>query len=472
MRLRRSDRRGRSGSPPSHALVGAVIGDLEGPTAIVDDHGRVGAIDGSWWLEWGVGAEDRWRIAHDEIAVRQSRVDDAPVYETWMRVPGGDVIQRVASANDGRGRTLVVEVENASASAVAIAVVGRVAGPATLAATPEGIALDADPWIRSDRQVGGTLVADGDPWPGVIAGPEGGPAGPNTGPALSAALVVALPHRQSVRFEARIEGEFPERAATAAVISSGWRTVTADAMTIVVPEAALGEAWSRIVPDLVVQAGSSDSRVAAEAAVVLDIAGLHEEADRARAVVVAAAEDGLLRGPDAVAALRALASRELLAGAPSGLDQLAGLLADAAGDAIDPVTLRQVARALDATAPEAADDARLMAGRTSGSFEPITPAGAAARQVLGRVVSADTADRIELLPEAPPAWRGGQIDVRGCGTPNGRVSFSVRWHGPRPALLWERTGGSDAIELRCPGLDPTWSTLDRSGEALLAAPPE
>ena len=49
----------------------------------------------------------------------------------------------------------------------------------------------------------------------------------------------------------------------------------------------------------------------------------------------------------------------------------------------------------------------------------------------------------------------------------GRVSFAVRWHGDRPALLWEceQVGG----RLRAPGLDPEWSTTDRQGEALLAA---
>ena len=78
--------------------------------------------------------------------------------------------------------------------------------------------------------------------------------------------------------------------------------------------------------------------------------------------------------------------------------------------------------------------------------------------------------KIEMLPDVPDSWLGQSIDVRSCGTANGRISFSVRWHGSRPALLWERLGGSDAVELRCPGLDPAWSTLDRSGEALLGAP--
>jgi hypothetical protein len=91
--------------------------------------------------------------------------------------------------------------------------------------------------------------------------------------------------------------------------------------------------------------------------------------------------------------------------------------------------------------------------------------------VLSLVIDSSDAAAVDLLPEVPEAWLGQPVDVRSCGTANGRVSFSVRWHGARPALLWERLGGSDAVELRCPGLDPQWSSLERSGEALLAERP-
>ena len=49
----------------------------------------------------------------------------------------------------------------------------------------------------------------------------------------------------------------------------------------------------------------------------------------------------------------------------------------------------------------------------------------------------------------------------------GPVSFAVRWHGERPALLWEAPSGT---ELRTPALDPAWSSTAGSGEVLLAAP--
>lgn len=465
------DRLGRSDDRPSHALAGALIGDLEGPTAVVDAKGRIGSADGSWWIEWGVRADDRWRIAHDEVAVRQQRVADAPVYETWMRVPGGDVVQRVASANDGLGRVLVVEFENASADAVAVALVGRVAGAAVLAVDVDAISLDGVEWVRGERPAGAVTAGHGEPWAGMAHG--GGPDGARdevAGDRPFAGLVMPLPHRQRVRFEVLLEGDFPQRAMTPDDIAAGWRAVTSDALEIDVPDPALGEAWRRIVPDLVVVAGGDDGRAAAEAAVVLDVAGLHDEADRARATVVAAAEAAALRDDDAVAALRALASRDLLAGRPSGLAELVGGLSAAAGRALDAETLDLVARALDAVAPEAAADARRARDAATGTFAAATPAARAAGSVLAHLVDTSDAGAIAVLPDLPAAWRGQSIDVRNCGTAAGRISFSVRWHGARPALLWQREGGSDAVELRCPGLDPSWSTLDRAGEALLAEP--
>ena len=463
------DRRNRSGEGPSHALDGAIIGDLDGPTATVDRFGRVGSIDGSWWVEWAVGAQDRWRVAHDEVAVRQSRVENAPVYETWMRIPGGDIVARVASANDGLGRALILEFENLSADAVALAVAGRVAGSAAVTVDADAIGLDGIEWIRGERPAGGVAVAVGDPWAAVSAGPDASRVEID-GELPSGALVLALPHRQKVQVQVLIDGEFPSRPVTPDEISAGWRTITANRLAIEVPDSDLGEAWDRILPDVVVQAGSADPRAAAEAAVVLDVAGLHDEADRARATVVEAAESGSLRGSDAVAALRSLASRDLLAGQESGLVELAGPLAAAAGESLDRSTLDRVARALEASAPESAADARAAATAAHGSFDPTSAAAGAADRVLSMVVSADDAAGIDVLPEVPPEWHGQSIDVRSCGTANGRISFSVRWHGARPALLWERLGGSDAVEIRCPGLDASWSTLERSGEALLAEP--
>lgn len=88
--------------------------------ADVTPWGSVVPWDGSPELAWHVAADDRWHSPADEVAVRQIRVGGAPVFETRVRVPGGDAVQRVWSVADGGGRTLV-EVTNDSPLPIACA---------------------------------------------------------------------------------------------------------------------------------------------------------------------------------------------------------------------------------------------------------------------------------------------------------------------------------------------------------------
>jgi GH15 family glucan-1,4-alpha-glucosidase len=72
----------------------------------------------------------------------------------------------------------------------------------------------------------------------------------------------------------------------------------------------------------------------------------------------------------------------------------------------------------------------------------------------------------------PDAWLGQGFEVHEAPTHFGSMSYAVRWHGERPALLWELTLHDDVerVRLTAPGLDPGWSTTEQSGEALLSAP--
>ncbi len=485
-------------------IVGATIGDIDGPTAIIGPRGTIGALDGSWRFEWGAGAADRWHLAHDDSDVRQKRIDDTPVFETAMRVPGGDVICRVGSGTDGESRSLTLEFINASPGGVALGCVLHLLGPSPVSGHWSRSARRGGPWVSVDRsemrvddrvvlsparRAGGVVAGTGAPWPMVTAGPRArreivgldGSSG-------HAAMVFALPHRASlsmrIALDTDLDGKFPVRVASPADMAAGWRAVTRRAADIGVPDARLNEAWLRVVPDLVIAAGSDDPIVAAGVAPYLDIAGLHREADRARATVVVAAEARRLVGPAANAAMVALASRDLRAGEPSGLNQLiGGLLADAGGS-LDSDTLVTSAMALRGADQRLADDLLRLADERrghrrsesgshrsgSGSASTSSSVVRGAEAVIGRLVGPVADGVVDLLPMVPDAWFGQPLDVRGLVTHVGTMSFSIRWHGARPALLWDREGGPDAVRITCCGLDPTWASSDRRAEALLVAP--
>lgn len=72
----------------------------------------------------------------------------------------------------------------------------------------------------------------------------------------------------------------------------------------------------------------------------------------------------------------------------------------------------------------------------------------------------------QLMPGSfPPAWLG--VDFEAHGLPIGlasTLSFAIRWHGDRPAVLWEVSGAPMPLS------HGAWTTGQLSGEALW--PPE
>lgn len=82
--------------------------------------------------------------------------------------------------------------------------------------------------------------------------------------------------------------------------------------------------------------------------------------------------------------------------------------------------------------------------------------------------------QMRCIAHVPDPWTGTALEADRIATPVGGVSYAVRWHGDRPALLWEcRPVASDAsgadLEVTAPGLDATWRGSGLSGEALLGA---
>ncbi len=108
-------------------------------------------------------------------------------------------------------------------------------------------------------------------------------------------------------------------------------------------------------------------------------------------------------------------------------------------------------------------------------------ATAAFLHLARRLVVDDSGPALDVVPAVPDGWLGQPVEAHGLATAHGRLSFAVRWHGERPALLWELEPHADptvaaavAAEgpflVRAGGFDPSWSSSDIRGEALLAAP--
>jgi hypothetical protein len=85
----------------------------------------------------------------------------------------------------------------------------------------------------------------------------------------------------------------------------------------------------------------------------------------------------------------------------------------------------------------------------------------------------DDAEGIDLLPDAVDEWFGSPLAVHDLPTAHGRLSFALRWHGARPAMLWDLAlrDGAAPVCMTASTLDPGWTATDPRSEALLAEPP-
>ncbi|MEX2658867.1 MAG: hypothetical protein WD232_04150 [Acidimicrobiales bacterium] len=260
-----------------------MVGNVGSPhEAIVDPRGLVTPWFDGWSLDWWVGAEDRWHLPSREAPVRQRLLADAPVVETAMRVPGGDILHRAyairTAPRDGGEEMVVVEVENATAVPVALALAVRPYNPEGLAVIERiglhgqgsggrtTVTVDGRVALllpRSPNRVAASTFHEGDVATTVLAGEAGStiPEGLRCEAGLaSAAFVYPLPHRATLTFlipiapphRTRRRGLARRRAAaasvvpasvpTAAQVANGWSAHAGRGMRLVLPDARLAAA--------------------------------------------------------------------------------------------------------------------------------------------------------------------------------------------------------------------------------------
>ncbi len=390
-------------------LIG-VLGGARGASV-----GRTGRLIGErigWELDWWIGGDDRWHVPGREVAVRQSRVDDMPVVQTSMRVPGGDAVQRVfGAAVAGADDVAVIDVANESPAPFVAALVVR--GASTVDLDRDTVYVDGRAALRTARPPSRWAVAaDGTTEDTVTSGnASDGPFAPrrDRGARLTAAFLYPVAHRTTLRAAVTLGlrglGTVDVKALPGPdAVARGWRAQLDRGMRVELPDpvlqTAVDTAWAATL-----------------------LAGQAWKADPA---VVATLEDW---GFDAEAA--------------GAWARLTGRERRRLGNRVPTPATWAAARDLAASG----DCAFL----------------AAVRNTLLR----DDDASVVLLDEWPPEWRGLAVDVRDAPTRRGPVSFSVRWHGDRPALLWDAPAD---VRLTVPGLDPTWSTTEPHGETLLSPP--
>ena len=375
--------------------------------ATVTEWGAVEPWDGSKTIDWFVAADDRWHTPQHETSTRQTRVSGTPVVETKVRIPGGDVVQRVYSVADGGGMT-IIEVTNDSSLPIAVAFTGGrllTRRPPTLV-PPQGIELPAD------------------------------------------AVMHPIGHRATVTV-ARAHGAaaaLPESFPSADQVTHGWLTQTQRASRLQLPDAALAEAVTTARCELLLN-GPASTQPIDPATFILGVAELVRLGDSPSIWV-----------PDIATQLELLARRGAQigdGGIAAGAIEAAARVLHAAGEHRAVADLRKL-------------NLPLPVGRVDQL--PGEPALVPSWVEHQLVVSDEFA--AQLMPRPFPAtWLG--IDFEAHGLPIGlasTLSFAVRWHGDRPAVLWEVTGPP------MPLAHDTWSTGQLSGEALwppvtLAAPP-
>ncbi len=400
-------------------MVVSVLGTLaDGVVGAFGSTGLITVDAAGIEIDWWIGADDGWRIPSSG-AVHTVRPGVAPAAEGRVRVPGGEVVLRAYAVAGEHAPLVVVDVENASAAAVVLAWVvraapgyriGRVAieGSTLLVDDRARVALPRAPlrWAVDARAVGvHDAVVGGDAASGrfdpAVAARRAGRRGD-----LEVAVLFPVAHRTRTRIAASSLAGDPvtvARLPTLADVERGW-------------VAALDRGMRVELPDEALQAAT----------------------DAARATVLVAAATGTKR--DRV---------------------VAGVAAEWGLGAQPPRTRARGRSTVGDGAAEQWPSLRATAA-ASGSRPALAAAWLGAlRDALVRVER----EHIELLPHLPVEWLGRPVAVHDAPTRLGPVSFALRWHGVRPALLWDAPEG---VVVRAPGLDPAWEAIGSASEALLA----
>lgn len=397
-------------------------------------------VDGQERLRWFVAADDRWYRPSRETTVRQREVSGVPVIETRIKVPGGDAVQRVYGVADFGG-AIVVEVFNDSS-------------------LPFAVAFDRGD-IAAMREPSPTGVQGIDLPVGSVVFPVGHHA------TMRVAILISDIERS---LERKISAQELELLPSFEQVERGWLAALRVASRVDVPEAS----WENILTTqrckllLAGDGGATGDGVSSSGDdfvdLILDRAERVKLGDKPDQWVdeVAAATESVIRRCAKSRDAKWFEERAIV---------LAGMVLNRAGETRGQ---KDIAQAWSRVVSDAAG---------VGAFSSLSDIGAAisrdqlasfsgVRQIAwveSQLVAQRRDNVIEICPRGiDAAWLGANFEChRLVASPEHLISFAVRWHGDKPALLWEIDGPPGA-RVAASAVDGTFSSTELRGETLLS----
>lgn len=385
--------------------------------ARVNERGSIRPSDGSAPLDWFVAADDRWHDPATEGTVRQERRGGLPLIETRLRVPSGDVVQRIFGVVSD-SMVLVIEFENQSTLPVAVAVT-------------RGDVLSQRPPSASGVQ--------------GISLPEG-------------SVVFPVGHKSTLRLALACGvnslTKLPEGLADFAQLQRGWSSALERASRLVLPDKTITDAIARTRADILITAAQEIGLAASDPiGYILTLLEMHRMGEKIELHVaeMASAVESILASNSRAKAISWDVERALFAA--QWMFEVLGEKR-ASGD-----VARSQARLAEVSPSELAD--------VFAAEMPLGIRGIAWAEE--QIVSPRRSGGASLFVNSiPNKWLGLNVEAYSVIVDHSRkISCALRWHGELPAMLWE-VAGAPGLHLDAGRCDPTWSSNESTGEALLS----
>ena len=373
-------------------------------------------------LRWFIAADDRWYRPSRETTVRQREVSGVPVIETRIKVPGGDAVQRVYGVANFGG-AIVVEIYNDSS-------------------LPFAVAFDRGD-IATMREPSPTGVQGIDLPAGSVVFPVGHHA------TMRAAILINGDSRQISAGELESLPSFEQ-------VERGWLAALQISSRVDVPDLS----WSSVLTSQrckVLLSNSAELDESSDIDLLVDL--LLDRAERVRlgdkpaqwVDEVAVATERILKQCAKTQSVQWFEERALLG---------AGMVLNRAGESRGLQDFVSVWSRL------------AEAGRISGLALASPEIAGTVRQIAwieSQLVAQRRDGVIEICPcGIDKSWLGVNFECHKLlASPEQVISYAVRWHGEKPALLWEIDGPVGA-KVAASAIDRTFSSTEMRGETLLS----